>query len=154
MALLGFLLAAFGPLGNQGQITDDTGGIIQIFTAALGAMLQLVLGNVAAIIADGIGNVEGEVVTAGGDGQLQQMSILILGEMLFQIAMECTAAIQIAGVYLTMETELVDDVGTLILHQVEVRVITITRDDVVILLIPLGVLDAKVFSHSVTFMTN
>ena len=76
---------------------------------AVRALLQVTLVDMAAVVADGIGNVEGEIVTAFLGSYLQQLGILLLGEMLLEVHVEGRTTREVLDIGCTMKLELVDD---------------------------------------------
>ena len=51
---MGFFLAHLAEGGNALEVTDDTGEVVQIGAAALGAHGEGVLGNVPTLVADSV----------------------------------------------------------------------------------------------------
>ena len=68
------------------QVTDDAGQVVDVVAVALGAFFEVTLVDVAAVVTDGVRNVEGEVVAAFTCRHTQQLAVLVLGEMLLQVA--------------------------------------------------------------------
>ena len=83
-----FFLPLLRPLADTCEISDDAGSVVQILTAALGAAAETMFGNISAIVADGVWNIERVVVAPRDNGELHQLLILVLGEMLVQVAVE------------------------------------------------------------------
>lgn len=149
-----FPLSFFRPFGNEGEIANDAGGIIQILTAAALTAIQLALADMAAGIANGIGYVKGKVITAGANSAGQQQLILGFGKMIFQVHMACAAAIQTPSIFFSVKLQLIDDGSGFIFHQEEIRIIAGAGNKIAILLIPCRIFDAKILCQSVTLMTN
>lgn len=98
-----FPLSFFRPFGNEGEIANDAGGIIQILTAAALTAIQLALADMAAGITHGIGHIECEVITAGADGPAKQQLILRFGQMIFQIHMACASPVQEGSIFFPVQ---------------------------------------------------
>ena len=111
---------------------------------AFGALLEVALVDVAAVVADGVGDVEGEVVATLLGSHLQQLHVLLLGEVFLKVAVECGAAGEVLDVVFAMEAELVQNGERLVLDDVEVGVVAVARHEVAVLAVPLGVFDADV----------
>jgi len=99
------------------------------------------LADVTAITADRIRNIESEVRTASLDGIIHEQTILILGQMLIQIAVQGRATIQILSELTAMQHELIEYGGGRIFYKIEVRIIAGARYGVAVSLVPLGVFD-------------
>ena len=99
----------------------------------------------SAVVADGIRDVECKVVAAFAGGHAQQLSVLFLAEVFFQIAVQCRAAGEMFDIFLPVEAELVQDVGVGVFYDVEVAVIAVAVNLVAVFLIPLGMFHAYVF---------
>ena len=84
----GLFLTGLREVGNALQIADDTRHVIDILRMAVGALLQIALVDMAAVVADGVGDVEGEVVTTFLGSHLQQLHVLILREVLDKEALD------------------------------------------------------------------
>ena len=90
--------------------------------AAFRAFVQIALVDVTAGVADRIGNVVREVVAPLAGRHAEQLAVLRLAQVLFQVHMERAAARQVLDVLRAVETELVEDVGILVFHDVEIAV--------------------------------
>ena len=108
----------------------------------------MMLGDMAAVIADGVRHIYRPIGAAGLDRHVEQIAVLFLGEVLLQIQVQSTAAIEVLGHFRAMEHKLIKRLGSILDH-IEVAVVAVTRDDKAILLIPLGILHAEVFSGDV-----
>ena len=75
--------------GNAFEITDDAGAVVDVVRAAAAARLQGAFVDVAAVVADGIWNVECEVVATFLCSDTQQLTILWLREVLFEVHVKC-----------------------------------------------------------------
>lgn len=80
--VLGLLLTHLTEGRNPLKIAYDSGEIVEIGTAALGASLQSVLAYVAALVAHGVAAVECEIVGAVVGGRAKKLPVLILAEVL------------------------------------------------------------------------
>ena len=79
------------------------------------------------VIADGVRNVEGEVVAALGSGYPEQLSVLLFAQMFFQIHVQCRASGQMLDVAATVQAEFVHNVQRAIFHNVEVAVVAVAE---------------------------
>ena len=140
----GFLLTRFAEVGDAAQVTDDAGQVVDILRVAFGALLEVALVDVAAVVADGVGNVEGEVVAAFLGGHLEQLHVLLLGEVLLEVAMQRRAAGEVLDVGGPVEAELVEDGQALVLDDIEVGGVAVARHKVAVLAVPLGVFHTHV----------
>ena len=73
-----------------------------------------------AVIAHGIGNVECKVIATLLGSDLQQVQILLLGQMLVQIHVKGGAASEVLDIGTSMQLELVDHTERVVLNNVEV----------------------------------
>lgn len=121
---------------------------------ALGTFCKPVLGNKTAIIANGIGDVVGEIRTLGFDAYIHKLAVLRFGKVFVKVGVEGGAAVQIARHAVAMEDELVKEIARFILDDIEVGVVAIAGDEVAVFLVPRGVFDTEVFCHSVALMTS
>lgn len=81
---------------------------------------------------------------------MQKLQVLIFGKMLFKISVKSGSSVKSTCIFRSMQTELIDEIHRRIFHPVEVGIITVTRDEVSILLVPLSELNSEIFSQSVT----
>ena len=65
-------------VANALQIADNTCHVVDILGMAVRTLLEIALVNMTAIVADSVGDVEGEVVTSFLCSHLQKVSILLL----------------------------------------------------------------------------
>ena len=137
-----FILALGRPLRHAGQVADDARGIIQIFTAALWALLQLVLADIPAVVADSIGNVEGKIRAAFMNRVENEQLVLASGEVFFEIDVAGAAAVEIADITIAMQPNLIKNRCFRIFNHEEIAVITRSRDGEPVGFIPFGVLHA------------
>ena len=68
--------------------------------------------------------------------------------MLLKIAVQCRSTGQVLNILDTVQTETVNYVQCGILHLIEVAVVAVTRYNIAVLLIPLGVLDTNVLGRN------
>ena len=95
-----------------------------MLAAALVAGADGFLDHVAAVLAFAVGNVEGEIVRAVGDGEVDEFEILRLAEVVVQIDVGCRAAIgKLVGLS-AVENELVEHRGVVV-GVVEVTVVEV-----------------------------
>ena len=140
----GFLLARLAEVADAFEVADDAGHVVDVLRMAVGALLEVALVDMAAVVADGVGNVEGEVVAAFLGGHLEQLQVLLLREVFLEVAVECRATGEVLDVVLAVEAELVEHGERLVLDDIEVGVVAVARHEVAVLAVPFGVLDADV----------
>ncbi len=102
----------------------------------------------AALVADGVGDVEREVVATFLSCHAEQLLVLLLGEVLLEVHVEGGTAREVLDVWCAVQLELVDDVERVVLYDVEVGVVAVARYEVAVLAVPLGVLDADVLGRN------
>ena len=73
-----FLLSGLGEVAHPFQIADDSCHIVDVCGAAHGAFLEISLVDMSAVIADGVGDVECEVVASLFCRHLEQFAVLCL----------------------------------------------------------------------------
>ena len=108
------------------------------------ALLEVALVDIAAIVADSVGDVEGEVVASLLGCHLQQMQILLLGEVFLKVHVEGGATGKVLDVGSTMELELVDDGQRVVFNHIKIAVVAVAGHKVAVLTIPLGVLHTDI----------
>ena len=64
-------LAALGEIADAFEVADDAGHVVNILAVADGTFFEITLVDMAAVVADGVGYVECEVVAAFGGGNAQ-----------------------------------------------------------------------------------
>ena len=143
----GLLLAGLREVGDALEVADDAGHVVDVLRVAVGALLEVALVDMAAVVADGVGNVEREVVAALLRSHLQQLAILLLREVLLEVHVEGRAAREVLDVGGAVELELVDDGERVVLDDVEVGVVAVAGHEVAVLAVPLGVLHADVLGR-------
>ena len=92
----------------------------------------MMLGDMAAVIADGVRHIYRPIGAAGLDRHVEQIAVLFLGEVLLQIQVQSTAAIEVLGHFRAMEHKLIQRLGSVLDH-IEVAVVAVTRDGKAIL---------------------
>ena len=115
---------------------------------AVGALLQITLVDITAVVANGIGDIEGEVVATLLGSHLQQMHVLLLGEVLLQIHVQGRATRQMLNIGRAMQLELVDDGQRVILNHVEIAVVAVAGHEIAVFTIPLGMLHADILGRN------
>ena len=78
VASCGFFLTGHREVADTLHITDDSGQIINIFALTMRTLLEVVLADVSAAVADGVRNVEGEIVATFLSGHSEQLCVLCL----------------------------------------------------------------------------
>ena len=71
-------LACLREVGYTFHVTDDTRKVVHILRVAMRALLEVAFVDVSALVADGIGDIEGEIVTAFHSGYAQELAVLLL----------------------------------------------------------------------------
>ena len=140
----GFFLSVDGEVGNALEITDDAGEIINVVAVAVRALGEVALVDATAFVAERVGDVEGEVVAPFHGCHAEEVAVLGLREVLFEVAVESAAAGEVVDVATTVEAELLDGIGVFVLYDVEIRVVAIARHVVTGFAIPAGVLHTDV----------
>ena len=79
-------------------------------------LLQITLVNVSAVVTYGIGNVEREVVATLLGGNLQQVQVLLLRQVLIKVHVQGRAAREVLDVGSAVQLELVDDAQRVVLR--------------------------------------
>ena len=144
----GLLLTGLREVRDALQVADDTSHVVHVLRVAVRALLQITLVNMAAVVADGVRDIEGEIVAAFLGCDLQQMQVLILGEMLLEVHVEGRATREVLDVGSAMQLELVEDGQRVVLYDIEVRVVAVAWYEVAVLTIPLGVLYTNVLGRN------
>ena len=73
------------------HVTDDTCQIVNVFAVTFRTLLEVVLADMTALVADRIRDVECEVVTSFLSCNSQKLGVLSLREVLLEIEMESPA---------------------------------------------------------------
>ena len=152
--LLCFFPAGFREARHPFEIANDASGIIKIFTAAGGTFIQAMLVDMSAIIADGIGDIEGKIRAAGYHCGIEHLEILIFGKMLAEVAVVSRPAIEVLRELLATHFEFIKDVFCFVLYEIKIGIIPVTRHEIAIAFIPLGEFDTEIFCRSVAFLTS
>ena len=97
------MLARLGEVADTLEIADDARKIIHILTAADGTLVEIAFVYMPAIVASRIGDVEGEVVGALLRRHAEQVAILRLREVLFEITMQRRAAREVLHILPAVE---------------------------------------------------
>ena len=74
---------------------------------AMRALLQISLVDMSTVVADGVGDVEGEVVTPLLCSNLQQVQILLFREVLVEVHVECRTTSEVFDIWCAMQFELI-----------------------------------------------
>ena len=144
IASCGFFLSVDGEVRNALEITDDAGEVVDVVAVAVRALGEVALVDATTFVAERVGDVEGEVVAAFHSGHAEEVAVLRLREVLFEVAVEGAAAGEVVDVSTTVEAELLDGIGVFVLYDVEIRVVAVARHVVAVFAIPAGVLDPDV----------
>jgi len=144
MAAGGLLLAGLRETADALHVADDAGEVIDVLAVAFRTFMQVALVDMAAVVADGVGDVEGEVVASFLCGHAEQLAVLCLGEVLLQVGVQGGTAGEVCDVAFAVQTELVDQVQRVVLHAVEIAVVAVAGNAVTVLAVPLRVLHAYI----------
>ncbi len=68
---MGFLLSTLREVTDTLQVADDTGHVVHILAVADGTLFEIPLVDMAAVVADGVGYVEGKVIAPFGGSHTQ-----------------------------------------------------------------------------------
>ena len=74
----GLLLAGLRETADAFHVADDAGEVVEVFAVANGTFVEVAFVDVAAVVADGVGNVEGEIVAAFLRSHAEQLAVLCL----------------------------------------------------------------------------
>ena len=144
----GFLLTVDGEVGDALEVADDAGEVVYVVTLAVRTLGEVSLVDATTVVAEGVGDVEGEIIAPLDGGDAEEMSILRLGEVLLKVAVEGASSGEMGDVPSAVEAELGNGVDVLVFDDVEVGVVAVARDKIAGLLVPSCVLDADVFSRN------
>ena len=106
--------------------------------------LEIALVDGATLAAEGVGDIEGEVVASLLSRHAEQLAILCRREVLVEVGVQRRAAGEMGDIAAAVQAELLDDVGVGVFDDVEVAVVAVARHVVAILAVPAGVLDADI----------
>ena len=148
ISAFGFALAVDGEVGDALEITNDACEIVHILTLAVRTFGEISLVDVSAVVAQRVGDVEGEIVATLLCGYAKEMAILCLRQMLLEVAVERTSARKMVDVATTVESEFLDGVDVFVFHHIEITVVAITRHVVAIGFVPTCVFHSHVFSRN------
>ena len=76
-----------------------------------------------AVVADGIRDIEGEIVTSFDSRYAQELTVLRLAQMLLKVTMERRTSGEVLDVFASVQTEAVKHIEFGILHDVEIAVV-------------------------------
>ena len=105
-----FFLAGHREVADTLHISDDAGQIIDVSAVALRTFLEVVLADVAALVAYCVRNVESKVVTSFLCSYAKQLAVLCLCQMFFKVKVKGRASGKMLYVFTTVESHLVYDV--------------------------------------------
>lgn len=91
------------------QVADDAGHVVDVLAVAHWTLFQVAFVDMATVVADGVGYVEGEIVAPLCSRHAQQLAVLLFGQMLVQIEVQGAAASEVLDVGGTVELEFVED---------------------------------------------
>ena len=137
-------LARRGEIADPFYVTDDARQVVDVFAVALGARFQVTLVDVAAVVAHRVRDVEREIVASFRGGYAQQLPVLFLRKVLFEVHVQSRSPGQVFDVFAAVQAELVDDVQRTVLHDIEVTVVAVAGHGVTVFPVPFGMFDAHV----------
>ena len=140
----GFFLAVDREVGNALEVADDAGEVVDVVAMAVRALGEIALVDATTFVAERVGDIEREVIAAFHSGHTEQVAILGLREVLFEVAVQGAAAGEVVDVATTVETELLDGVGVFIFYDVEIRVVAVARHVVAVFAVPASMLHTDV----------
>mgnify|MGYP000997635702 CR=1 FL=1 len=140
ISAFGFALAVDREVRHALQIADDASEVVHILAFAVWALREITLVDVSAVVAQCVGDVEGEVVAAFHSRYAEQVAVLGLREVLFEIAVQGAAAGEVVDVATPVEAELLDGIDVLVFYHIEVAVVAIARHFQSISFVPRGIL--------------
>ena len=79
-------MARLAEIADALQVTDNAGQVVNVMAVALGALFQIALVDVTAVVTDRVRDVEGEVVATFTGGYAQQLAVLVFGKVFLQVA--------------------------------------------------------------------
>ena len=82
----GFFLAVDREVGNALEVADDAGEVVDVVAMAVRALGEIALVDATTFVAKRVGDIEREVVAAFHSSHTEQVAILGLREVLFEIA--------------------------------------------------------------------
>ena len=115
---------------------------------AVGALLEVALVDGATLVADGVRNVEREVVATLLGGHLQELQILLLRQVFVKVHVQGGTTGEVLDIGTAVQLELVDDRQRVVLDDVEVGVVAVAGHEVAVLAVPLGMLHANVLGRN------
>ncbi len=71
-------------------------------------LLEITFVDITAVVTDSVGYIEGKVVATFLGGHLEQLHVLLLGEMLLKVHMQSRSAGEVLDVGGTVQAELVE----------------------------------------------
>ena len=89
-----------------------------------------------AVVANGIRDVEREVVTAFDSRNTQQLTILSLTQVFLEVAVQCRTTGEVLNILTAVETETIENVQTRIFYYVEIAVVAVARNNITVFLVP------------------
>ena len=147
MSPCSLFLASHREVADTLHITDDTCQIINVFAMTFRTLLEVVLADMTALVADRIRDVEYEVVASFLSCNSQKLGVLSLREVLLEIEVESRTSCEVLDVFAAVQTHLVNDIERLVLHDVEVAVVAVAWHNIAVFPIPLCVLYTYIFGR-------
>jgi hypothetical protein len=122
--------AAFAERSHSLEIADDPRRIVNVVTSTRWATVQCPLVYFLTSIANSDFDVCAKVVASSESGHIKQTQELGFAQRFFEIQMQCRATIQVLDHFFTVKEKLLDHVGLIFLHNVEVGIIAIAGNDI------------------------
>ena len=135
MTTSSFFLSWLAEITDTFQVTNDTGQIVYVVAVAFGAFFQVTLVDMTAVVANGVRNVESEIVAAFAGSHSKQLTVLVLGKVFFKVAVKCRTASKVLDVFLTVKTELIKNIGVRIFNDVEIAVVAVAVHFIAVFLV-------------------
>src|SRR5574344_1057421 len=143
-----FVLARHGEVADTLHVSNNSREIVHIATVAVGTGLQIAFVDVAAVVADGVWDVECEVVAPFSGGYTKNLAILNLTEMLGEIGVESRTAREVLDIFLTVKAKFVEKIERFVFNTIKVAVVAVARYLITVFTVPLGVFHANIFGRN------
>ena len=88
MPSAGLFLARLREAADALHIANNAGEVIDVLAVALRTFVEVAFVNVSAVVADSVGDIEGEIVTTFLSRYAEQLAVLCLREMLLQVGVQ------------------------------------------------------------------
>ena len=112
------------------------------------ALFKISLIDMTTFITYCVRNIVGKVVTSLLGSYTEKLTILSLTQMLFKVHMKSRTTCKMLDIRSTMQLKLIDNIQRVVLYNIEVTIITITRNEIAILTIPFSMLNTYVLGRN------